>query len=128
MSTWRPSSVPRSEREARRLDGPLEKLAADLGVAPPSVLGPVFTGWADLVGDQVAAHATPVSLRGGVLVVVVDQPAWATQLRFLSADVRRRLAEVAGDDAVREVQIRVRDDRSGRRRQGAGNRRPDTPT
>ena len=90
--------------------------------------GRFFTGWADLVGDQVAAHATPVSLRGGVLVVVVDQPAWATQLRFLSADVRRRLAEVAGDDAVREVQIRVRDDRSGRRRQGAGNRRPDTPT
>jgi predicted nucleic acid-binding Zn ribbon protein len=61
------------------------------------VLSAVFTGWEDLVGPDVAAHATPRSLRDGVLTVVVDHPAWATSLRMLSADLLRRVAGQAGD-------------------------------
>jgi predicted nucleic acid-binding Zn ribbon protein len=85
----------------------LEALAQQLGVPDPSVLGAVFGHWTDLVGEGVAAHAEPVSLRDGVLVVAVDQPAWATELRYLGADLRRRVSEVAGTATVRSIRIRV---------------------
>jgi predicted nucleic acid-binding Zn ribbon protein len=76
------------------------------GVGAGAVRG-VFGGWADAVGPQVAAHATPVSLDGGRLVVEVDQPGWATQLRFLAPQLLERLAEVAGPGAVHTIDVRV---------------------
>ena len=48
-------------------------------------MGGVFGRWDEAVGDAVAAHVQPVKLDGTTLVVEVDDPAWATQLRFLEA-------------------------------------------
>jgi predicted nucleic acid-binding Zn ribbon protein len=47
-----------------------------------------------------------VKLEDGRLVVEVDDPAWATQLRFLEADLVTRLSE-AGGLAVTSVDVRV---------------------
>ena len=44
----------------------------------------VFADWAGLVGEDVAAHCTPVSLRDGELRVSAESTAWATQLRLLA--------------------------------------------
>ena len=54
-------------------------------------LGGVFGRWTDAVGEAVAAHVQPVKLDGDRLVVEVDDPAWATQLKFLEATLRERL-------------------------------------
>lgn len=71
------------------------------------VLGGVFGRWTDAVGDAVAAHVQPVKLDGDRLVVEVDDPAWATQLKFLEATLRERLEQVAGA-RVSRFEIRVR--------------------
>jgi predicted nucleic acid-binding Zn ribbon protein len=99
-----------------------------MGAPGVSVLGAIFARWEELVGPEVAAHTRPRSLRAGVLVIEVDQPAWATQLRYLSGDVLRRVEDAAGPEGVRELQIRVAGDASaaGRRGRGPGTR-PDTP-
>lgn len=68
----------------------------------------VFTGWEDAVGPAVAAHARPVTLAGDRLVVEVDDPAWATQLRYLESGVLERLREAAGGTVIRSVEVRVR--------------------
>jgi predicted nucleic acid-binding Zn ribbon protein len=68
----------------------------------------VFGRWEDVVGPHVAAHARPVALDDGRLVVEVDEPGWATQLRYLEADLLDRLATVAGPGAVRSIEVRVR--------------------
>jgi predicted nucleic acid-binding Zn ribbon protein len=81
--------------------------ARDAPAFTASALGGVFGRWEEAVGAAVAAHVQPVKLDGRTLVVEVDDPAWATQLRFLEATVRRRLAEVAGAE-VDTVEIRVR--------------------
>ena len=49
----------------------------------------------------------PVRLEHGVLLVEVDEPAWATQVRFLADDIRRRLREEAGVE-VTSLEVRVR--------------------
>ena len=66
----------------------------------------MFGRWEDAVGATIAANARPVRLEQGILLVEVDEPAWATQVRFLADDVCRRLAEVAGV-AVERIEVRV---------------------
>ena len=52
-------------------------------MADPSVLAVVFSRWETIVGGEIAKHAKPRSLHGGTLVLEVDHPAWASQLRFM---------------------------------------------
>jgi predicted nucleic acid-binding Zn ribbon protein len=69
-------------------------------------IGGVFGRWADAVGENVADHVRPVRLDQRVLTVEVDEAAWATQVKFLSATIIRRLHEVAGVD-IERVEVRV---------------------
>jgi predicted nucleic acid-binding Zn ribbon protein len=109
VSTWRADRPPRWAQDPKPLAASLDRVARRIGAPPTDVLGAVFARWADLVGDAVADHARPLSLRYGVLTIAVDQPAWATQLRLLSGDLLGRLADL-GDDgsSVRELRITVR--------------------
>ena len=70
----------------------------EAGAAPTTAaaLSAVFARWDDVVGPAMARHVRPVRLSGGVLVVAVDQPAWATQVRALGAGLLTRVGEVGG--------------------------------
>jgi predicted nucleic acid-binding Zn ribbon protein len=70
-------------------------------------IGGVFARWEDAVGPTVAAHARPVKLAEGRLLVDVDEPGWASQLRYLEADLLARIREVAGP-GVDAIDWRVR--------------------
>ena len=69
-------------------------------------IGGVFGRWDDAVGPTVAAHVRPVRLDQGVLTVEADEPAWATQVKFLSSTITARLAEVAGVE-IEHIEVRV---------------------
>ena len=61
--------------------------------------------WKEVVGETVAAHSKPRSLRRGVLLVATTSPAWAQQLSFLREDIKSRVNEYLGENAVREVRM-----------------------
>ena len=84
------------DRLPRRLAESLAQVATGLHLDDPRVTAAIFSRWAELVGEAVAAHARPRVLRRGVLTVEVDSPAWATQLHFLESDLVERLAGVDG--------------------------------
>lgn len=69
-------------------------------------IGGVFGRWDDAVGPAVAAHVRPVRLDQGVLTVEADEPAWATQVKFLAGTISDRLAEVAGVE-IERIDVRV---------------------
>ncbi|MFM7687381.1 MAG: DciA family protein [Actinomycetota bacterium] len=100
--------VPLSETLAGlvRSLGPVERGAKRSSGASSAAMGGVFGRWEEVVGAAVAAHVQPVKLDGEVLVVEVDDPAWATQIRFLEATLRERLREVAGA-SVERLEVRV---------------------
>ena len=75
-------------------------------------VGGLFSRWDDAVGPQISGHVTPIKLDNGVLLVEADQPAWATQVKFLSDTIISRLHEVARVEVDR-VEVRVK---SARRR------------
>jgi predicted nucleic acid-binding Zn ribbon protein len=61
--------------------------------------------WSDVVGEQVAVHATVRRLRGSVLEVGVTSDAWATELTYLSAAVIERLNGVLGEGVVTQIVV-----------------------
>jgi predicted nucleic acid-binding Zn ribbon protein len=71
-----------------------------------SAVGGVFGRWPEAVGEQIAEHVRPLKLDDRALVVEVDDPAWATQVRFLVPTIIERLREVAGVEIDR-VEVRV---------------------
>lgn len=89
------------------LTGVVRSLRPDAAAAPSAQsLGGVFGRWVEAVGEPVAKHVRPVKLDGGRLVVEVDDPAWATQLRFLEATLRQRVLDVTGV-ALDSIEARV---------------------
>jgi hypothetical protein len=95
-------------RPVRRLQEALAEVAADLRLDDPGTVGGVLQGWAAAVGGAVAAHTRPRTLRDGILVVEVDSPEWATQLRYLEEDVLRRLGRKVRPGVVRGLRVVVR--------------------
>lgn len=78
-------------------------------------VGGLFGRWDEIVGATVAAHVRPVRLDERVLVVEVDEPAWATQVSFLSDNLRARLASEIGVEVDR-LEVRVARGRKPRSR------------
>ena len=82
-------------------------MAEDLDTADVATLAGVFGRWEEIAGPALAAHARPLRLTGGVLVLVVDHPAWATQVRTLAASLLQRIGELSGSTPDR-VEVVVR--------------------
>ncbi len=93
--------------QPERLDRTLDQLVRQLGWGPRSASVGVIGEWERIVGPAIAAHAQAVSSDGTTLMVAVDDPAWATQLRWLERDLLDRLATDAGVRFER-LAIRVR--------------------
>lgn len=67
--------------------------------------GAVLGRWESVVGEQIAAHATPTELRDGVLSVAAESTAWATQLRLVQAQILGKIASAVGDGVVTSLKI-----------------------
>ncbi|HPX37024.1 MAG TPA: DUF721 family protein [Mycobacterium sp.] len=111
-----PSNNPRGNR--RRWSGPgpdgrdpqpLGRLSREIansrGWSGRVAEGTVFAEWPTVVGEQIAGHATPTSLRDGVLHVAAESTAWATQLRMVQAQLLAKIAAAVGDGVVTTLKI-----------------------
>ena len=99
--------VDESERPPRPLSESLDRVAAAFGAPPASAMHTVFVRWPELVGPAIAEHARPLSLKNGILTIGVDQPGWATQLRYLGATLLDQLAAAIGDGVITRLEVRV---------------------
>ncbi len=85
----------------------LKKVGAELGLAPGDAHGTLETRWSEVMGADVAEHTRLVSVREGTLTVAVDDPIWATQLRYLEPAVVTRATALLGPGVVTRVKVRV---------------------
>ncbi len=51
----------------------------------------IFGQWGDIVGQKVAAHTQPLRISGSVLYVEVDDHVWFAQLKYMKADMLKRI-------------------------------------
>lgn len=103
-----PEPPHRRNSEPRPLDGSLDALSKRFGLTGAQGLGRLFSGWTDVVGEAMAEHVQPVRIDASALVVTVDHPAWATQVRRLGDTLLDRAAERAGVARPRRLEVRVR--------------------
>lgn len=112
---WKPLRPDPSEADPRLVGSILPEVTRRFGLASPKTLNAVFARWAEVVGRPLGEHTTPVSLRNGILTLVVDEPGWATEIRYLQDDLVRRVNEVAGVGTVTSVEVRRTDSRASKR-------------
>lgn len=93
------------DRDPRLLDGEVARMIAERGWQLPLRMRGVFARWGEIVGADIAEHATPESFTEGRLVVRCDSTAWATQLKLLAPTVVRRLNEELGDGTVTVIDV-----------------------
>ena len=103
-----PDPPHRRESQPRPLDASLDALSHRLGLEGARGLGRLFAGWTDIVGPAMADHVHPVRIDASALVVTVDHPAWATQVRRLGDTLLDRAAAHAGVSRPSRLEVRVR--------------------
>ena len=88
---------------------PLTDALAELTgrLAPASTLARVQELWPRAAGPAIAAHATPVAERDGVLSVSCDASVWAQELDLMADELIAALNEALGADTVRELRCRA---------------------
>jgi len=91
----------------RRIDESLDALSRELGQRGVGETAHLFSRWTEIVGAALAAHVTPLRLDGTTLVVQVDHPAWATQVRLLGGELLDRVGAIPGIDRPATLDIRV---------------------
>jgi predicted nucleic acid-binding Zn ribbon protein len=109
IAEWR--GLPERKARPDRWHAPgdlLPKLMQQLGLTERLHETEVIEAWKQIVGDFIAAHSAPVSLREGVLFVRVLQPALHYELERVSKpDVLRKLKQRFGGKVIRDVRFRV---------------------
>ena len=99
-----------SHRRAPRQASTAIRTARDR-VAPRTGLAATQTAWAGVVGEQLAAVATPVSERSGTLTIEVADTVWAQELDLMQAQLLERLRGELGELTPSALRFRVNSDR-----------------
>ena len=92
-------------REPRPISDSLKAVTAGFGSRGRAI--DLTERWTEAVGETIAAHALPERLDAGRLTVVVDDPAWATELRYHSNRILAALNAESGVSTVSELRLRV---------------------
>jgi predicted nucleic acid-binding Zn ribbon protein len=83
------------------------RVLRDLGLEESARALRVAEHWEDAVGPEVARHCRPTALRDGVLEATVDSSAWCQALRLRAPEILAALRARLGDDAPRDLWLRV---------------------
>ena len=81
----------------------LGKLIKDAGLEGGVVISAVRRQWNSLVGEGIAVHTYPDTVKGTVLTVMVDTPQWMHHLSFFKAEITDKLDHLG----IRDVRFRI---------------------
>jgi len=84
----------------------LSKLLVERGWDVPAAIAGVTERWGEIVGAELAEHCRPDKFEAGVLKLVAESTAWATQVRLLVAQVHGRIDDVVGRGVVTRIEVR----------------------
>lgn len=99
-----------SRRRAPRQAAAAIRAARDRA-APRTGLAAAQAAWAGMVGEQLAAVATPVSERAATLTIECADSVWAQELDMMQTQLLKRLKDELGELAPSTLRFRVKGDR-----------------
>ena len=63
--------------------------------------------WGEIVGPEIAAHATAVSVAAGSLRVVVNSPVWSHHLMMLRQNLIEKINKFAGEKVISHIHFTI---------------------
>lgn len=76
-----------------------------MGMTNVDGINALFVDWPEIVGEQLAEHCKPRSLRDHLLTIEASDQQWATELTWMRPMIIDRCCEALGEGAVAEVRI-----------------------
>lgn len=98
-------------RDPQLLGSSVSRMLKERGWEEPTAVGGLTGRWAEIVGADVAEHVVPETFeqapdgRGLLLVLRADSTAWASSMRLLLPDLRRRIDAELGAGTVRDISV-----------------------
>ena len=92
-------------RQFRSVGSVLPRVLKGLKLDKVLAAQPAVTLWPEIAGPKTAAHTRAIEVDGSTLVVVVDSPAWMTQLRFLKPQLLKKVAGRVGKGLVGDIRF-----------------------
>ena len=98
-----PSIQPGKTGDPELISGVLSNLIVDRDWDSGLAEGNLFVHWKKIVGDEIAQHATPISILDGTLTIQSSSTAWATQLQLMSNDLLMMIQKDAAGVLVENI-------------------------
>jgi len=65
--------------------------------------------WEEIVGQTIAQNAKVSAFKEKLLIVEVSDSTWLYQLQFLKEDMKQKINQALGKDAIEEIKFKVGD-------------------
>jgi len=85
----------------------LDDLAQRFGLSGKLLEHRLQRQWSAIVGNHVAAHTRPESIRFKKLYVIADSSVWVQQLTFLKPSLLESINAAAGSSIVTDIVLRI---------------------
>jgi len=86
------SEEPRQWHEPRSVKDVLRNLISDFDDGGSMYL--IYQNWTEAVGETIASHCKPLRVVDAYLLIEVDHPGWATEIRYLEAELVTKLTQI----------------------------------
>jgi len=100
------ASARRDPGDPELLGETMARLLVERGWDVPAAVAGVTQRWVEIAGAELADHCRPEKFDSGVLSLVSESTAWATQVRLLVPQLHRRIEDVIGHGVVTRIEVR----------------------
>jgi hypothetical protein len=85
------------------LEKTLEALEIDVPLKSYSILG----AWKEIVGESVALHTQPRTIRNRILFIDASHPTWIQQLTFLKPTLLEKINNFLGEPPIQDIRFKL---------------------
>lgn len=95
------------DKAGKRPAVPVGQFIKDVLAQHPSFASKPLGDWTELVGESVARHCVPKSLKNGCLLIVARDSVWKHHLEMHKEALMRRINALWGRHVIEEIRVRV---------------------
>jgi predicted nucleic acid-binding Zn ribbon protein len=85
----------------------LEKTLKSLEIDVPLKTHSIFGAWEEIVGNSLALHTQPRSIRNRILFMDVSHPTWMQQLQFLKPTLLEKINTFLGEPHIQDIRFKL---------------------
>lgn len=104
----------RFSRDSDRGDGPrpidmgVQRVMRHIQAPKVAVVQSLFSDWEGCVGELIATHSRPIGVADGTLQIEVDEPAWASELAWMTDELLTRISGYLNSAEITEISIKIK--------------------